>query len=114
MSSKALFPISFFLKYPFCAICYFYMDFGCGMLRPLLYLLDMLLPCLQNTRDAHWGRNLIWQSKLAEKVMMSFSFRAVGQNSCVPLRMVGDDEDEGALSDSDGNTVLPGDDLAKK
>ncbi|XP_042605016.1 protein phosphatase inhibitor 2-like isoform X1 [Cyprinus carpio] len=29
-------------------------------------------------------------------------------------RMVGDDEDEGALSDSDGNTVLPGDDLAKK
>uniref|UniRef100_A0A8C2PZM0 Protein phosphatase 1, regulatory (inhibitor) subunit 2 n=1 Tax=Cyprinus carpio TaxID=7962 RepID=A0A8C2PZM0_CYPCA len=26
-------------------------------------------------------------------------------------RMVGDDEDEGALSDSDGNTVLPGDDL---
>ncbi|XP_016354462.1 protein phosphatase inhibitor 2 [Sinocyclocheilus anshuiensis] len=29
-------------------------------------------------------------------------------------RMVGDDEDEGALSDSDGNTVLPGDDLSKK
>ncbi|XP_051550517.1 protein phosphatase inhibitor 2-like [Myxocyprinus asiaticus] len=29
-------------------------------------------------------------------------------------RMVSDDEDEGALSDSDGNTVLPGDDLAKK
>ncbi|XP_073700718.1 protein phosphatase inhibitor 2-like [Garra rufa] len=29
-------------------------------------------------------------------------------------RMVGDDEDEGALSDSDGNTDLPGDDLAKK
>ncbi|XP_051980521.1 protein phosphatase inhibitor 2 [Xyrauchen texanus] len=29
-------------------------------------------------------------------------------------RMVGEDEDEGALSDSDGNTVLPGDDLAKK
>uniref|UniRef100_A0A8C1JIR8 Protein phosphatase 1, regulatory (inhibitor) subunit 2 n=1 Tax=Cyprinus carpio TaxID=7962 RepID=A0A8C1JIR8_CYPCA len=29
-------------------------------------------------------------------------------------RMVGDEEDEGALSDSDGNTVLPGDDLAKK
>ncbi|XP_057181995.1 protein phosphatase inhibitor 2 [Triplophysa rosa] len=29
-------------------------------------------------------------------------------------RMVGDDEDEGALSDSEGNTVLPGDDLAKK
>lgn len=31
-----------------------------------------------------------------------------------PFRMVGDDEDEGALSDSEGNTVLPGDDLAKK
>lgn len=29
-------------------------------------------------------------------------------------RMAGDDEDEGALSDSDANTVLPGDDLAKK
>ncbi|KAA0712479.1 Protein phosphatase inhibitor 2 [Triplophysa tibetana] len=29
-------------------------------------------------------------------------------------QMVGDDEDEGALSDSEGNTVLPGDDLAKK
>ncbi|XP_026053648.1 protein phosphatase inhibitor 2-like isoform X2 [Carassius auratus] len=29
-------------------------------------------------------------------------------------RMVGDDEDEGALSDSEGNTVLPGEDLAKK
>ncbi|XP_056116490.1 protein phosphatase inhibitor 2 [Rhinichthys klamathensis goyatoka] len=29
-------------------------------------------------------------------------------------RMVADDEDEGALSDSDGNTVLHGDDLAKK
>ncbi len=40
--------------------------------------------------------------------------RAVGQKCPVPLRMVGDDEDEGALSDSDGNTVLLGDDLAKK
>ncbi|XP_051977674.1 protein phosphatase inhibitor 2-like [Xyrauchen texanus] len=29
-------------------------------------------------------------------------------------RMVSDDEEEGALSDSDGNTVLLGDDLAKK
>ncbi len=46
--------------------------------------------------------------------MLSFSLRAIGQKSPVPLRMVGDDEDEGALSDSDGNTVLPGDDLAKK
>lgn len=42
------------------------------------------------------------------------SFWAIGQKSPFPLRMVGDDEDEGALSDSDGNTVLPGDDLAKK
>lgn len=29
-------------------------------------------------------------------------------------RMVGDEEDEGALSDSEGNTALPGDDLAQK
>ncbi|KTF76746.1 hypothetical protein cypCar_00040026, partial [Cyprinus carpio] len=34
-------------------------------------------------------------------------------NSEDDQQMVGDDEDEGALSDSDGNTVLPGDDLAK-
>lgn len=31
-----------------------------------------------------------------------------------PFRMVGDDDDEGALSDSDGHTGLAPDDLASK
>lgn len=71
----------------------------------------MLLPCLQNTRAAL-------------RVQLNMTGQICGKGHAVflgnwpkspfPLRMVGDDEDEGALSDSDGNTVLPGDDLAKK
>lgn len=45
---------------------------------------------------------------------VSFLISSLVLMATFPSRMVGDDDDEGALSDSDGHTGLAPDDLASK